>query len=121
MTMTQTSSPIASAATQGITLLPRHWDWLRAQPRSASATLRRLIDEARRDPQGVQRRALARDACYAHLRDAAGDRPGFEDAVRALYAGKPADFAHHTATWPSDVRLRAAALAAEAWPSGETS
>ena len=119
--MNHPAPPDVSAATHGVTLLPRHWEWLRAQPRSASATLRRLIDEARRDPQGVQCRALARDACYGYLRDAAGDRPGFEDAVRALYAGKPADFAHHTATWPSDVRARAAALAAEAWPSGEKS
>lgn len=121
MIMTQTLPPAASAATHGITLLPRHWEWLRAQPRSASATLRRMIDEARRDPQGVQRRALARDACYGYLRDAAGDRPGFEDAVRALYAGRPDDFARHAATWPSEVRVRAAALAAEAWPAEEKS
>ncbi|MBP2247206.1 hypothetical protein J2Z28_003857 [Paenibacillus xylanexedens] len=31
-----------------VTLLPRHWDWLKAQPGGASVTLRRLIDEARR-------------------------------------------------------------------------
>lgn len=119
--MTEIPSPSAFAATHGITLLPRHWEWLRAQPRSASATLRRLIDEARRDPQGEQRRARARDVCYGYLRDVAGDRPGFEDAVRALYAGEPADFTRHTASWPSDVRLHAAALAADAWPSGEAS
>ena len=119
--MTETLPPVATLDTQGISLLPRHWEWLRTQPRSASATLRRMIDEARRDPQGVQRRASARDGCYTYLRDAAGDRAGFEDAVRALYAGRPADFTHHTATWPSEVRTRAAALAAAAWSSVEKS
>ena len=31
-----------------VTLLPRHWDWLAEQPGGASATLRRLVEEARR-------------------------------------------------------------------------
>src|SRR5262245_56646120 len=31
-----------------VTLLPRHWDWLNAQPGGASVALRRLVDEARR-------------------------------------------------------------------------
>src|ERR1700753_3664290 len=30
------------------TLLPRHWEWLAAQPGGASVTLRKLIEEARR-------------------------------------------------------------------------
>ena len=31
-----------------VTLLPRHWDWLSAQPGGASATLRRLVEDARK-------------------------------------------------------------------------
>src|SRR5699024_4538604 len=30
-----------------VTLLPRHWDWLKSQPGGASITLRKLVDEAR--------------------------------------------------------------------------
>ncbi len=29
-----------------VTLLPRHWAWLAAQPGGASVTLRKLVDQA---------------------------------------------------------------------------
>ena len=32
-----------------VTLLPRHWDWLAAQPGGASVALRKLVEQARRD------------------------------------------------------------------------
>jgi hypothetical protein len=103
-------------ATHGVTLLSRHWAWLAAQPRSPSATLRRLVEEARRDADGRFRRADARDACYRFLRFEAGDREGFEDTVRALYAGEAARFEALTARWPDDVRMEAQRLAAAVWP-----
>jgi uncharacterized protein len=31
-----------------VTLLPRHWEWLAAQPGGASVALRKLVEEARR-------------------------------------------------------------------------
>ena len=31
-----------------VTLLPRHWEWLKRQPGGASVTLRKLVEEARR-------------------------------------------------------------------------
>ena len=34
-----------------ITLLPRHWDWLATQPGGASVTLRKLVEEASRNPK----------------------------------------------------------------------
>ena len=40
--------PRLGVVAREVTLLPRHWEWLRRQPGGASATLRRLVDAARR-------------------------------------------------------------------------
>jgi hypothetical protein len=42
----------------------------------------------------------------------AGNEPGFEEALRALYAGDGVRFALFTETWPPDVRTHARRLAA---------
>ena len=34
-----------------VTLLPRHWDWLATQPGGASVALRKLVEQASRDPK----------------------------------------------------------------------
>ena len=41
----------------------------------------------------------------------AGNEPGFEEALRALYAGDRVRFAAHTEAWPPDVRDHARRLA----------
>jgi hypothetical protein len=40
----------------------------------------------------------------------AGDLPGYEEALRALYADDRARFTAETAGWPEDVRLYAERL-----------
>ena len=96
-----------------ITVLPRHAAWLEAEPGGPSAAVRRLIDAARRDGVGRDRRA--RDAAYRFISMMAGDRPGFEEACRALYVGDADRFAAATEGWPGDVRRYAQRLAAEGW------
>ena len=93
-----------------VTLLPRHWDWLSAQSGGASVALRKLVDAARKDPR--ERARAARDSAYRFMTTLAGDAPGFEDAVRALYAGDRQGFEAHTRAWSSDVRAHALRLAA---------
>ncbi|MBS8225048.1 DUF2239 family protein [Vannielia litorea] len=90
-----------------VTLLPRHWDWLASQRGGASATLRRLVEEAMKRPDP----AAARDAAYSFCTAIAGDLPGFEEAMRALYAGE--GFAGAIAGWPEDIRAHALELAGE--------
>lgn len=85
-----------------VTLLPRHWDWLARQSGGASATLRRLVDAARRD--GAADPRAARDAAYRFMSAMAGDRAGFEEAARALFAGDRPSFDRHAASWPTDIR-----------------
>src|SRR5215510_5308590 len=45
-----------------VTLLPRHWEWLAEQPGGASATLRKLVEQARADASGEGARLAARHA-----------------------------------------------------------
>jgi hypothetical protein len=98
-----------------VTLLPRHWDWLAAQPGGASVALRRLVEAARRDGDAAARRRRAGEAAFAFMTAMAGDRPGYEEAVRALFAGDGARFAAETAAWPADIRDHAALLAGPAF------
>jgi hypothetical protein len=102
-----------------VTLLPRHWEWLAAQPGGASVTLRRLVDEARRGASGASGAdavRAARERAYRFLAGIAGNLPGYEEALRALFAGDAARFAERLAPWPQDVRDHAHAMAAGAFP-----
>jgi hypothetical protein len=101
--------PRLGVTAREVTLLPRHWDWLAAQPGGASAALRRLVEEARRAPPSP---AAARDAACTFMGQMCGDRPGYEEAVRALYRGETERFETLIADWPADVRAFLARLLA---------
>ena len=98
-----------------VTLLPRHWDWLAAQPGGASVALRKLVDEARKVNAGDDRRRAAQEAGYRFILVMAGDAPGFEDAARALFAGDAQRFESLLLAWPEDVREHALWLATDAF------
>lgn len=96
--------PKLGVVSREISLLPRHWEWLEAQPSGASAALRRLVDEARkRDPGALAARRL-RDATSRFMTAMAGDRPHFEEASRALFADDHDRFRALVRRWPKDVR-----------------
>jgi hypothetical protein len=97
-----------------VTLLPRQWDWLSAQPGGASVALRKLVHAAQQASAGADRRRQAQEAAYRFMSAMAGNRPGFEEATRALFAGDAAGFRARTARWPRDVRDHARRLAADA-------
>ncbi|TCW84966.1 DUF2239 domain-containing protein [Burkholderia sp. SRS-46] len=103
--------PKLGVVSREVTLLPRHWEWLGAQPGGASVALRKLVDEARRARATEDQRRAARDRAYHFMSAIAGDLPGFEEAVRALYAGDRARMGELIATWPGDVRDHALGLA----------
>lgn len=84
-----------------VTLLPRHWEWLGGQRGGASATLRRLVEQASREaPDRIRAR---RDAAYRFMQATSGDRPGYEEALRALYRGDERRLDALIADWPADV------------------
>ncbi len=97
-----------------VTLLPRHWEWLGLQPGGASVTLRRLVDEARNVSAGKDRVRQAQEAAYRFMSAIAGNEPGFEEAIRALFAGQRQRFEELVLDWPIDVRDHARQLAAAA-------
>ncbi|MET3473522.1 hypothetical protein ABIC78_004074 [Novosphingobium sp. 1529] len=94
-----------------VTLLPRHWEWLAQQPGGASGALRRLVDEARRADHGRTERKGAQQRAYTFLSALAGDLPGYEEAIRALFADDGDAFAARMAAWPQDIRDHALMLA----------
>jgi hypothetical protein len=104
--------PSLGVEAREVTLLPRHWEWLGKQPGGASVTLRKLVEGAMR--QGRSEREC-RDAAYRFLSVMAGDRPFFEDAIRALYKGDRVRFEAHARFWPAAISDHARALA---WPNG---
>ena len=109
--------PKLGVVAREITLLPRHWDWLAAQPGGASVALRRLVEDARKVSSGDDRRRAAQEATFRFMQAMAGDAPGFEDASRALFAGDVARFEGQVARWADDVRDHATWLATDAFGS----
>jgi uncharacterized protein len=103
--------PKLGVVAREVTLLPKHWQWLAEQPGGASATLRRLVHDARRKDEGHADRRARQARAYGFMSAMAGDLPGFEEASRALFAGSRDGFAEHTASWPEDVRTYVCALA----------
>lgn len=102
-----------------VTLLPRHWDWLAEQPGGASVTLRRLVEQARLSGSSTERRRQAMDSAYRFMLAVAGDRPGYEEATRALYARDGQRFAEMTSGWPTEIRNHARYLAAPVFGADE--
>jgi len=100
--------PSLGVEAKEVTLLPRHWQWLRRQRGGASSTLRKLVEAAMRE----QRSELdCHDAAYWFLSVMAGDLPKFEDAVREIYAGNRVGYDHSSQDWPADIRSHGRELA----------
>jgi hypothetical protein len=103
--------PKLGVVAREVTLLPRHWEWLAAQPGGASAVLRRLVDDARRSGATRQQRRAAQDAAYQFMLAIAGDLPGYEEATRALFADDRPRLEQWIADWPQDIRSHVLRLA----------
>lgn len=110
-----TGRPKLGVVAREVTLLPRHWEWLATQRGGASAALRRIVDQARRHTAERDIISNSRAAAYRFLTVIAGDFPGYEEAIRALYGGNEDRFRDITAAWPADVRDYARNLARDAF------
>lgn len=103
--------PRMGVVAREVTLLPEHWDWLAGQPGGASVALRKLVEAASRANETKDRLRRAQEAAYRFMAAMAGNQPGYEEAVRALFADMPEQFGVHTQAWPADVRDHARMLA----------
>lgn len=109
--------PKLGVTAREVTLLPRHWEWLAGQPGGASVALRKLVEQAQRDNRDIDQQRQARDAAYQFMSALAGDEAGFEEASRALFAGRRDDFIKQVQSWPDDVREHVSRLADKSWPA----
>ena len=107
--------PKLGVVAREVTLLPRHWAWLAGQPGGASVALRKLVEEASRDKHGRDHRRRTQERAYRFLSAMAGDRPHFEEATRALFAGAKQRFDDLTQAWPRDIADHARALSKDAF------
>jgi len=103
--------PKLGVVAREVTLLPRHWEWLAAQPGGASVALRKLVEEARKANGDRDRHRTARDAAYHFMSAMAGNLLNFEEASRALFADDRRRFTSLIAAWPADIRDHVVKLA----------
>lgn len=105
--------PKLGVVAREVTLLPRHWDWLKKQPGGASVALRKLVEGAKRGKgDGIRQ---SQEAAYRFMSAMAGNEAGFEEAARALFAANQERFAAEVQAWPRDVRDHAQNLAQSAF------
>ncbi|MEP7012705.1 MAG: DUF2239 family protein [Acidobacteriota bacterium] len=107
--------PKLGVVAREVTLLPRHWEWLGTQPGGASVTLRKLVEAARKSHVEEDRLRQRREAAYRFMTAMGGNEVGFEEAIRALFAGQREPFETSLESWPPDVRQHVQALAGDAF------
>lgn len=103
--------PKLGVVSKEVTLLPRHWEWLQAQPGGASVTLRKLVEAASKahDSGGNPQQQL--ESAYRFMTAVGGNLPGYEEGIRALFAKDEAKFKKALKKWPKDVRKHVRSLA----------
>ena len=110
--------PKLGVTAREVTLLPRHWDWLAAQPGGASIALRKLVEAQMKAGEGPERARRAKETAYRFMTAMAGDLPNYEEATRMLFAGDWTAFDAAVEAWPEDVRETAREMAEGAWRNG---
>ncbi|HCF93459.1 MAG TPA: DUF2239 domain-containing protein [Verrucomicrobia bacterium] len=111
--------PRLGVVSREVTLLPRHWAWLNSQPGGASVALRKLVEEARRANKSLDEVRAAQDAAFRFMSAIAGNRPGFEEAIRALFAADAERFNEMLTAWPEDIQNHTRKLAAAAFSKND--
>lgn len=96
--------PKLGVTSREVSLLPRHWEWLATQPGGASATLRSLVEDAKKRTQATSVIKQAQERTYKFMSVLAGDLPNYEEALRALFKKEKAKFVSCIEGWPEDVK-----------------
>jgi hypothetical protein len=103
--------PKLGVTSREVSLLPRHWEWLATQSGGASATLRKLVDEAKKKTLAKVSLKQAQERVYRFMSVIAGDSAGYEEALRALYKRDQKGFLLHIRDWPRDIKSHVVELA----------
>lgn len=95
--------PKLGVTSREVSLLPRHWEWLKTQNSSVSATLRVLVEKAMKDTSDDASSRKRRDAAYTVMAALGGNLEDFEEVSRALYAHDWDAVRKLVGYWPDDV------------------
>ncbi|MBN2738080.1 MAG: DUF2239 family protein [Spirochaetales bacterium] len=106
--------PSLGVTSAEVSLLPGHWDWLQAQPKRASGTIRNLVEKAIINEPPEERRKRQINAAGQFLWAIAGNLPEFEETTRALYAKKWTIVDLLTRSWPEDIQKHLGFMLSEA-------
>jgi hypothetical protein len=104
--------PKLGVVAREVTLLPRHWEWLAQQPGGASVALRKLVEQGLKVNADKDSLRHSQESTYRFASAMAGNEPGFEEAMRALFGGHGDRFHALVSLWPADIRRHAEKLAA---------
>jgi len=96
--------PKLGVVSKEVTLLPRHWEWLREQRGGASVTLRKLVGEAMHATDGDKEKRAAQQTTYRLMTAVSGDLPNYEEAIRALFACDKDAFFTQITDWPNGLK-----------------
>ena len=96
--------PKLGVTSKEVTLLPRHWEWLAIQRGGASAALRRLVDEARKNVSVEDIICMKQQQLDGFMLLFLGDESGFEEASRALYRNSKVSFEYAIKGWPTELK-----------------
>ena len=96
--------PKLGVISREITLQQKHWDWLDQQSSSASAVIRKLIDQELNNPLSKSNIMLAKQATDRFMSAMLGNMPNYEEATRALYQGNKDQFLQLIEHYPIDLK-----------------
>ncbi|MGJ8680330.1 MAG: DUF2239 family protein [Paraglaciecola sp.] len=96
--------PKLGVKSKEVTLLPRHWEWLARQRGGASATLRRLVEEAQKNPSTEELILEKQQQLDTFMSIFLADETGYEEASRALYRNSRVSFDSAIQSWPADIK-----------------
>lgn len=97
--------PKLGVVSREVSLLPRHWEWLAQQSGGASATIRKLVEDAKKRSSAQTSVKQVQERVYRCMSVIAGDMKGYEEALRALYKSDRKNFLQQIHEWPADVRM----------------
>jgi uncharacterized protein len=101
---TKRGRPKLGVISKEVTLLPRHWEWLRSQPGGASVTLRKLVEHAQKNVSVEELITMKQQLLDGFMLLIMGDSPGFEEASRSLYRNSKISFKKAIDTWPDEIK-----------------
>src|ERR1700679_2948656 len=87
--------PKLGVISRELSLLPRHWEWLANQSGGASATIRKLIEDAKKKSSAHTSVKQVQERVYRFMSVIGGDMKGYEEALRALYKADRKKFLWH--------------------------